>query len=172
MAMASAFPVSIASPTVFPFSNVNTGVYIAPPKCTHLGMKRKLQRNSSFKIAALAAGNGDSCCGGGGSSRSNGGSCSSHGKSSVPDLSNVGKEFEAMVARATLSEIEKEYKTQQMKGNITRDVMQEVMHTGPETSVRKRTGEAVIDLGAMLTEAKNATKNEDFVFDNAEDVFV
>lgn len=69
------------------------------------------------------------------SSSSSGGSCSSHGNSSAHDLPKIGKEFETMVPRATLSEHEKEYNAVEMKGNITRDDFKEVMNVGPSRFV-------------------------------------
>lgn len=125
-------------------------------------------------MVVLAASSGGGCCGGssGGSSSSgdssSGGSCSSHGKSSGPDLSKIGKEFETMVARATLSEREKEYNTVEMKGSITRDDFREVMNIGPSRFAEEGKGETVIDLQAML----NELKNDNFAFDNPEDVFI
>ena len=64
--------------------------------------------NRSLSIVCNSGGSG--CCGGngssGGGSSGGGGSCSSHGKNS---LSNLGKEFEHLVATNTLLEFEKEY---------------------------------------------------------------
>ncbi|GLJ23818.1 hypothetical protein SUGI_0452010 [Cryptomeria japonica] len=171
--MASSCSISIA----FLSSHNSITQVPAPPKCTNISRRKNPQNKPSLRlIVANSASNGGSCCGGSGSgsgsssSSSSGGSCSSHSKSS--DLSNVGKEFEAMVARATLTEFEKEYNTSEMKGNITRDVLKEVMDIGPTSYAHQQKGETIFDLKALLSEDKNASKNEEFSFDNAEDVFV
>ncbi|KAH9307280.1 hypothetical protein KI387_035191 [Taxus chinensis] len=163
MAMAFAGNLSIA----FPFSKNKTGSISGLPRCTKISKQRNPEREAGSRLlVARASGNGGSCCGGGGSSNDNGGNCSSHAKSA--DLSNVGKEFEAMVAKATLTEFEKEYQSSEMKGNITRDVMREVMDIGPTSYAHQQKGETIFDLNTLLSQ----DKNEDFAFDNTEDVFV
>lgn len=155
-------------PIAFPSSNTIKGPHSWLPKYTNFSKGRISERHRRLKMVVLAESSGGGCCGGSSSSSSSGGSCSSHGKSSVPDLSKIGKEFETMVARATLSEREKEYNTVEMKGNITRDDFKEVMNIGPSRFAEEGKGETVIDLQAML----NELKNDNFAFDNPEDVFI
>lgn len=155
-------------PIAFPSSNTIKGTHSWLPNYTNFSKGRISERHRRLKMVVLAESSGGGCCGGSSSTSSSGGSCSSHGKSSVPDLSKIGKEFETMVARATLSEREKEYNTVEMKGNITRDDFKEVMNIGPSRFAEEGKGETVIDLQAML----NELKNDNFAFDNPEDVFI
>jgi len=155
-------------PIAFPSSNTINGPHSWLPNYTNFSKGRISERHRRLKMVVLAESSGGGCCGGSSSSSSSGGSCSSHGESSVPDLSKIGKEFETMVARATLSEREKEYNTVEMKGNITRDDFKEVMNIGPSRFAEEGKGETVIDLQAMLSELRN----DNFAFDNPEDVFI
>eukprot|EP00250_Pteridium_aquilinum_P006138 c16111_g1_i1 orf=187-693(+) len=110
---------------------------------------------------------GGSCCGGSGNSSSGGGSggCSSHGKNS---LSNLGKEFEHMVAANTLLEFEKNYISAPMQGKITRDIINTVMDTYPEESATE--GQKFLDINEIVEEARSVsngklvfTEDPDFV---------
>nr|ABK22005.1 unknown [Picea sitchensis] len=162
----------MASGCILPFAFLSSNTIKGPhswlPNYTNFSKGRISERHRCLKMVVFAESSGGGCCGGSSSSSSSGGSCSSHGKSSVPDLSKIGKEFETMVARATLSEREKEYNTVEMKGNITRDDFKEVMNIGPSRFAEEGKGETVIDLQAML----NELKNDNFAFDNPEDVFI
>lgn len=155
-------------PIAFSSSNTSKGPHPWLPNYTNFAKGRISGRHRGLKMVVPAASSGGGCCGGSSSSSSGGGSCSSHGNSSAPDLSKIGKEFETMVARATLSEREKEYNTVEMKGNITRDDFKEVMNVGPSRFAEEGKGETVIDIQAML----NELKNDNFAFDNPEDVFI
>lgn len=148
-------------PIAFSSSNTSKGPHPWLPNYTNFAKGRISGRHRGLKMVVLAASSGGGCCGGSSSS-------SSHGNSSAPDLSKIGKEFETMVARATLSEREKEYNTVEMKGNITRDDFKEVMNIGPSRFAEEGKGETVIDIQAML----NELKNDNFAFDNPEDVFI
>lgn len=149
----------------FSGTNNNAGAFSGLPKCTNFLKVTSPHRNLLPRIVAHGSGGG--CCGGSGSG---GSSCSSHRKSA--DLSNVGKEFEAMVSRATLTEFEKDYNAKEMEGNISREIIKEVWNTGPSSFAHQQKGETILDLDSVLPGPQNALKSKDFAFDNAENVFV
>ncbi|KAI5077375.1 hypothetical protein GOP47_0007199 [Adiantum capillus-veneris] len=110
------------------------------------------------------------CCGGSGSGSSSssesGSSCSSHGKNS---LSNLGKEFEHLVATNTLLEFEKEYVAAPMEGKITRDIMETVMHAGPDENTSGK--ETFLDINEILRDATNMSEG-DFIFSENPDFVI
>ncbi|MCO5591613.1 hypothetical protein L7F22_045602 [Adiantum nelumboides] len=126
-------------------------------------LKRALRRSLHVVCHSEPAGG---CCGGNGSSSisGSGSSCSSHGKSS---LANLGKEFEQLVGVNTLLEFEKDYVAAPMEGKITRDIMDTVMHTNPDTSEEEK----FLDINEILREAKDMS-NGDFIFSENSDFVI